>query len=324
MSGGKSNVDPYYQKDPPKRSESKKDPVVPKSYRNAVKPKRIEVIPSSPWHPRGKTVYYYDCEHCGKEIKGKRKTRRHAFCDRSCQHEWQKYGKPPSDITPEGRKRISEAGKRSWANQEHRAKRTENIRKATQNPEYRKKMSDIGKEVSSRPEWKEKQSKAHKGKKRPPEVGRKVSEAKMGHEVSEETRRKLSEAFKGAKSSFYIDGRSSERQKFYRGRIWRNQRGRVLCRDNRTCQGCGWTENEAGPLEGHHIDPLRDTEYDWNKYPDDLVASLCDVCHPKTDKQGGRMKWPVNARGNEARLERLRDPKSWQTYLDEFIEPDDQ
>ena len=145
----------------------------------------------------------------------------------------------------------------------------------------------------------------------------------MVHEVSEETIRKLSEANKGKKSSFYIDGRSSERQKFYRSWIWRKQRGRVLYRDDRTCQGCGWTEDEAGPLEGHHIDPLRDTEYDWNRYPDDLVASLCDVCHPKSDKQEGRMRWPINGRSDEARLERLRDPKSWQTCLDEFSEPDD-
>ena len=321
MSGGKSNVDPYYQKDPPKRSKSKKGPPVPKSYRNAVKPKKIEVIPPCPEHPRGKTLYYYDCNHCGKETKGARKTAKHAFCDRSCHHEWQKYTK--STFSDEARRKISEAGKRSWGNQERRAKRIESMRKAVQSPEYREKRSEIAKEVSSRPEWKEKQSKAHKGKKRPPEVGRKVSEAKMGHEVSEETRRKLSEANKGEKSSFYIDGRSSERQKFYRGWIWRKQRGRVLYRDNRTCQGCGWTEDEAGPLEGHHIDPLRETEYDWNRYPDDLVASLCDVCHPKSDKQEGRMRWPINGRGDEARLERLRDPKSWQTCLDEFSEPDD-
>ena len=101
MSGGSSGTDPYHQKDPPKRSKAKEEEL-PESYRNSVKPKRIEATPSSPEYPRGKTVYYYDCEHCAEEIKGKRKTRRHAFCDRSCQHEWQKYGKPPSSIPQKG------------------------------------------------------------------------------------------------------------------------------------------------------------------------------------------------------------------------------
>jgi 5-methylcytosine-specific restriction endonuclease McrA len=191
--------------------------------------------------------------------------------------------------------------------------------KARQTPEFREKHKKAAKEVASRPEWRKKQSEAHRGKKRPPEVGRKISAAKMGHPVSDETRKKLSEANKGENSSFYKDGRSSERQQFYRSWIWRKQRERVLERNNRTCQGCGWTENEVKKLEAHHIDPLRETEHSWNNYPDDLVASLCETCHPPTDSQGERMKGPLNGRGDSAKPERLNNPKYRQLKLDDLL-----
>lgn len=304
MSGGNSNDDPYYQKDSPKRSKSKKEPLVPKTYKNAVKPKRIEKIPPCPEYPRGKTFYFYDCDNCGKEIKSSERRRwSHVFHDRNCQYE---------------------AFKKLWTTPEYRQRTTQAIRKATQTPEYRKKMSEIGKEVSSRPEWKEKQSKAHKGKKRPPEVGRKVSESKMGHEVSEETRRKLAEAARGDKSYFWKGGVSSKRQRYYRSWTWRKTAEGIKRRDNHTCQGCGWKKDEVAKLGVHHIDPLEDTEYDERNYPDELLVTLCEVCHPKSEYQDGQMKWPINGRDDEARLERLSNPKSWQTYIDEFSEPDDQ
>jgi hypothetical protein len=259
----------------------------------------------------------YNCTHCGKEKFDKRKTSKHAFCDRKCSHEWQKYGRPPPKLSPEGAKRIGKRTKELWADPEHRAKRMAAHQKATQTPEYRAKLKKSAKEVASHPEWREKQSKAHKGKKRPPEVGRKISAAKMGHPVSDETKAKLAKACGGENSPFYIDGRSSEKQKFYRSWEWQKQKKRALENNNRTCQGCGWTEEEAGTLECHHIDPLGETEYEWKRYPDDLVVPLCKVCHPVTEGQDGRMKRPLNGRGDDAKLDRLENPPWKQGRLSE-------
>ncbi len=312
VSDGQSRPNPYYQVDPPKRSKAKEEEL-PKSYKNAIKPKRIEVLTN------GRKKFVYDCKHCGKETKtDARKTWKSAFCDKKCSNEWQKYGRSPPRFSQAARQKISDTHKELWADSEHRAKRMEAHRKATQTPEYRAKHKKAAKEVASRPEWRKKQSEAHRGKKRPLEVGKKISAAKMGHPVSDETRKKLSDANKGEKNPSYKDGRSSERQLFYRSWIWRKQRERVLERDNRICQGCGWTENEVKRLEGHHIDPLAETDQDWNNYPDDLVVPLCDVCHPKADSQDERMKGPLNGRGEAAKPERLNNPKYRQLKLDDL------
>ncbi|NHI83611.1 MAG: hypothetical protein EAX81_04855 [Candidatus Thorarchaeota archaeon] len=87
MSGGKKGkVDPYYQKDPPKRARGTDPQSQMKSYKNAVKPLRIEV------GANGKKKYVYRCEHCGEEFKtDKRKKHRRAFHDKKCQYEWHKY-----------------------------------------------------------------------------------------------------------------------------------------------------------------------------------------------------------------------------------------
>jgi hypothetical protein len=68
----------------------------------------------------------------------------------------------------------------------------------------------------------------------------------------------------------------------------------------------------------HHIDPLHTTAHDPANYPDDLLSTLCIVCHAKTDDQDGDVKWPINGRGDEARLDRLQNPEDKQTSLDDF------
>ena len=135
MSGGSSKPDPYHQRDPPKRSKEKKEEQLPKSYRDAVKPKRIETLPNR------RKKFVYNCAHCGKEIEfDKRKTAKHAFCDRKCSHEWQKYGRsPPPPMSPEGRKRHIQKQKELWADPVHRAMRMKAMKKAMQTPEYRAK-----------------------------------------------------------------------------------------------------------------------------------------------------------------------------------------
>ncbi|MHA1136706.1 MAG: NUMOD3 domain-containing DNA-binding protein [Candidatus Thorarchaeota archaeon] len=317
MSGGDSKPDPYNQKDPPKRSKAKDEEQLPKSYRGAVKPKRIEI------QPNGRKKFVYDCEHCGKEGKwDARKTAKHAFCDRKCSHEWQKYGRKPVIHSPEHSKAQSKRMKDLWADPEFRANQTKAIQEVMQTPAYKERHRKAAKEVASRPEWKEKQSKAHKGKKRPPEVGRKISEAKMGHTVSDETREKLAEANSGEKCFFWKGGISGEKSKFYASWEWGKQKERTKARDDYTCLGCGWNEEEleeiGQKLNSHHVIPLEEYEGDWKSYPDDKIATVCDTCHGVSEYQDGDEKWPVNGRGEDARLDRLSNPKSQQTTLDEF------
>lgn len=47
------------------------------------------------------------------------------------------------------------------------------------------------------------------------------------------------------------------------------------------------------------------------------MAPLCDVCHPLSDRQDGRMKKPLNGRGEDAKLDRLDNPPWKQMKLDE-------
>ena len=166
MSGGNSKPDPYHQPDPPKRSKAKeKEKELPKSYRDAVKPIRIVTGPD------GRKKFIYRCEHCGKEKKfDQRKTAKRAFCDRKCRDAWQRYAKPPSELTPEGAKKISDLHKGLWADKEHREKRMKSLNEAIQKPEWKEKRKETAKEVASRPDWKKKQSEAQKGKKRSPET----------------------------------------------------------------------------------------------------------------------------------------------------------
>lgn len=313
MSGG-SDPDPYYQADPPKREK------VPKTYRLAVKPIKIEKIPSK--DKRGtKKIYYYECEHCGRVFKtGIRKKHKRAFCNKECQYEWQKYGKPPGYYSPETRKKMSEFAEEYYSDPKNREYHLRKLREAVDTPEWHRKRVEAAKEVSSRPEWKKKQSLARKGKKRPPEVAKKISKAKMGHPVPPHVREKISKSLRGPKSPSYKDGRSSERQRHYSSSKWHRQRDRVAERDNHTCQGCGWNEEEAGTLSGHHIEPLRTTRFDWNDYPDELVVTLCEKCHHKSESQPGRFKTPVNGRGKKAHLERLSDDRPWDDFIDEMLD----
>jgi hypothetical protein len=314
MSGGKSKVDPYYQKDPPKKKRPDQEEELPKSYRNAVKPLRIEKGPGR------KTYFYYRCEHCREIIKtDKRKTRPRAFHNRECRDEWQRYAKPKQEYTQAQRKRRSEISKQKWADPEFRKKTLAALERVRNTPEYRKNLSEALKEVASRPEWKRKQSLTRKGKKRPPEVGRKISKSKMGHPVSDETRKKLAEANRGEKCFFWKGGVSNRRQLFYSSWEWSVQSERVRKRDDYTCQGCGWTQDDVKRVHSvHHAIPLEDWDGNPSEYPDFLLATMCLKCHSKSDQQQGAMKWPLNSRGDDAKLENLENPRERQTSLDEF------
>ena len=68
----------------------------------------------------------------------------------------------------------------------------------------------------------------------------------------------------------------------------------------------------------YHVIPLEEYDGDWYRYPDEKVVTLCTVCHGATEYQDGKEKWPVNGRGEDARLDRLSNPMSEQTTLDDF------
>ena len=305
MSGGRSS-DPYYDKDTPKKKASKSDDPQGemKSYRNAARPLRIETMPD------GRKKYYYRCEHCkGVFHTDKRRTAKHAFHDRKCRDAWQKYGKPPRKFTKKEREEDAKRSRELWKNPGFRKKTMSAIKRATtDNPAWHEKLKKSAKEVANRPEWKKRQSEAHKGKKRPPETGRKISKAKMGHEVSDETRKKVADALKGEKSFFWRGGASSVRQRYYSSSEWTRQAERIRKRDNNTCQGCGWKQEEVNPekaLPAHHVIPLDDWDGPYEEYPDFLIVTLCPNCHAISDLQNGMIKWPLNARGDDAKPERL-------------------
>lgn len=68
------------------------------------------------------------------------------------------------------------------------------------------------------------------------------------------------------------------------GPMWKERREQVLERDNRTCQGCGRTEEELGYTPRvHHIRPFSefdDDEIETAHDPSNLV-SLCEPCHTR-------------------------------------------
>ena len=64
--------------------------------------------------------------------------------------------------------------------------------------------------------------------------------------------------------------------------------------------------------------PLEEYDKDWYSYPDEKVVTLCTTCHGATESQDSEEKWPINGRGEDARLDRLSNPESEQATLDEF------
>ncbi|UCE09744.1 MAG: HNH endonuclease, partial [Candidatus Thorarchaeota archaeon] len=107
-------------------------------------------------------------------------------------------------------------------------------------------------------------------------------------------------------------------QRFYRSWKWRAQAEQIKKRDNSTCQGCGWDESEVERIGVHHVKPLENWDGDWHDYPDEMLATLCEKCHSKTECQERDLKWPQNGRGEDARLDRLHNPESRQAGLDDF------
>jgi len=71
-------------------------------------------------------------------------------------------------------------------------------------------------------------------------------------------------------------------------------------------------------LNSHHVTLLEDYEGDWYRYPDEMVTTLCDRRHGAFEYQDGEEKWPINGRGEEAKLGRLSGLRNKQTKLPDF------
>ncbi|NWF96383.1 MAG: HNH endonuclease [Candidatus Thorarchaeota archaeon] len=83
---------------------------------------------------------------------------------------------------------------------------------------------------------------------------------------------------------------------YEKGREWRRKRKEIHERDNHTCQGCGRSPDKVNGvrLAVHHIVPLAQWIYegrDPSEYPDDLLVTVCKKCHSIADAGRGRMKY---------------------------------
>jgi 5-methylcytosine-specific restriction endonuclease McrA len=63
---------------------------------------------------------------------------------------------------------------------------------------------------------------------------------------------------------------------------WQKRRLEVMQRDSWSCRSCGETKIQ---LQVHHVDYI--PGIDPADYPDDMLVTLCQVCH---DKERGRDK----------------------------------
>jgi len=57
---------------------------------------------------------------------------------------------------------------------------------------------------------------------------------------------------------------------------WQKKKGEILLRDKHTCQSCGATDKN---LQVHHLEYITGIN-PWD-YPDDMLTTLCEVCHNK-------------------------------------------
>lgn len=83
-------------------------------------------------------------------------------------------------------------------------------------------------------------------------------------------------------------------QEQLRDRRWQIKRNKILNRDNHSCQNtnCKNKEDNNVLLEVHHLDYIGDTMA-WD-YPDDMLITLCSVCHAKETERPKEEKYLIN------------------------------
>ena len=112
------------------------------------------------------------------------------------------------------------------------------------------------------------------------ETGRKISASNIGRKknVPPETQKRLSEfrrqRFLGDRNPAWKGGVTSENQKIYNSKEYRNWRTYIYERDKYTCQMC---DKIGGKIEAHHI--RRYCDYPELRFIEDNGITLCRECH---------------------------------------------
>jgi len=214
----------------------------------------------------GEVNYTYQCVNCGT-IFGSKNVRhnKRTFCSKECSDEYQRNGEIVSCAT---------CGKLVYRNKS----RIENYSTFYCSSECCNRDEVTRKRISEKMQGNTNQNWDSRDNNL---IGQRISNSKMGHEVSYETRKKLSELNRGANCYFYKDGRSTERQLFYRSFEWRSLAKQVRKQDNYKCQKCG-----KKAVHVHHIIPLSvgGPNELWN------LMTLCKSCHAKIENQKGFIK----------------------------------
>ena len=77
-------------------------------------------------------------------------------------------------------------------------------------------------------------------------------------------------------------------------RRWQIKRNKILERDKYTCQNknCNHREDNSVFLEVHHLEYMGD--YKAWEYPDDMLITLCRVCHESEQLRPKEEKYLIN------------------------------
>jgi hypothetical protein len=159
-------------------------------------------------------------------------------------------------LSLEGRERIIQANKKSWADPEARAKRLSSLKKAC-TPEYKEKLSISTKAAFAKPEVKERKSKAAKEAWGRPEV----RESRMGEN-----------------NGRWNDGNS---YKPYCPRFTKELKEEIRIKFHHKCLLCPTIQKKNGrKLCIHHIDYNKNAICNGTKW---ALIPLCLRCHLKTN-----------------------------------------
>jgi hypothetical protein len=176
---------------------------------------------------------------------------------------------------------IANANKnREWT-KESREKATTAHRNIT--PETRKKMSEAAKKRKATKETKNKMSLQRLGRKQTEEDKEKKSIAHKGRKFSEEHKRKIGISKSGEKCPFWKGGISSEQ---YCKKWTRELKERIRVFFENRCLCCGKHENELKrKLNCHHVEYNKNACCAGER---PYFAALCDKHHAKTNFERNR------------------------------------
>jgi hypothetical protein len=288
MSGGNSEIDPYYQKDSPKnKTRIKKKRRHSKETREKMRKKALERWSNPEYQKKMSEAY-----------------RRRKY-------------------TEEGLAKISAKTKKQWENPDYRKKIRKSLKEVMKDSKQREVRSRKSKKTWSDPKLREKQRKRSKAKWKEDEYRRKVTKGVRDAVKRPSWRKAHSDALKERwKDSVY---RKAQLKKLRDGlkahglvgkkatRSKRKEREQLFDeirqRDENTCRKCGVVSEHDKNHHVHHIIPefIGGPELDWN------LVTLCASCHRTTEAQSDWVKIPLDADGKPL-LNREEIVKKWWTY----------